>query len=573
VHGPAISAGLIRMRGRGVGRTYPQWVSVGSAPSPFLSRGPRSPRRARRRWPWVLGTLVVVLLGLAAAVWAWSGATLAADATALARVEVQPFGGRLVRARAFGPDGRTIPLLVRDGRLTPRVQLMPGEQVSVEVVIRRPGWLAWALGSEHLERSTLRAPVAHVSELWLTVFVGSPVRVRFDRSVSVAAAGAGGHLAFRRLDSARRSFVLSRRAAAGSVEVAAAARSWERLGAPVAVSWFPPARLPVVVSNPLPAATLAPAAPIRLTFSKPLAAVLGSARPKLSPRTRGRWHQADSHTLVFVPSGFGAGFATDLRVQLPRVVALVGRAGRRLRTTRRLEWTVPPGSLLRLEQLLAQAGYLPLDWQPSGPPVARTPPAELQAAVEAPKGHFSWRFLNSPSELRALWHATRPNQITRGAVMMFEDSHGLAVDGFAGAAVWHALLADAIAGKRRADGYTYVYVRSSVPQSLTLWHNGHTVLSSPGNTGVPAAPTQLGTFPVFEHIAVGTMSGTNPDGSHYHDPGIRYISYFNGGDAIHAFNRASFGTPQSLGCVELPLASAAKVWPYTPIGTLVTIEN
>jgi len=132
---------------------------------------------------------------------------------------------------------------------------------------------------------------------------------------------------------------------------------------------------------------------------------------------------------------------------------------------------------------------------------------------------------------------------------------------------------DAIAGTRRAGGYSYVYVRSSVPQSLTLWHNGQTVLRSPGNTGVPAAPTQLGTFPVFEHIPVGTMSGTNPDGSHYHDPGIRYISYFNGGDAIHAFNRASFGTPQSLGCVELPLASAARVWPYTPIGTLVTIEN
>ena len=37
--------------------------------------------------------------------------------------------------------------------------------------------------------------------------------------------------------------------------------------------------------------------------------------------------------------------------------------------------------------------------------------------------------------------------------------------------------------------------------------------------------------------------------------------------------RASFGTPQSLGCFELPLASAAKMWPYTPIGTPVTIEN
>jgi lipoprotein-anchoring transpeptidase ErfK/SrfK len=112
-----------------------------------------------------------------------------------------------------------------------------------------------------------------------------------------------------------------------------------------------------------------------------------------------------------------------------------------------------------------------------------------------------------------------------------------------------------------------------VPKLLTLWHNGHTVLTSPGNTGVPSAPTKLGTFPVFEHIPEGTMSGTNPDGSHYNDPGIKWISYFNGGDALHAFNRASFGTPQSLGCVELPLAAAKKVWPYTPIGTLVTIEN
>ena len=27
------------------------------------------------------------------------------------------------------------------------------------------------------------------------------------------------------------------------------------------------------------------------------------------------------------------------------------------------------------------------------------------------------------------------------------------------------------------------------------------------------------------------------------------------------------------GMVELPLSAAAKLWPYTPIGTLVTIEN
>ena len=172
-----------------------------------------------------------------------------------------------------------------------------------------------------------------------------------------------------------------------------------------------------------------------------------------------------------------------------------------------------------------------------------------------------------------MWKQGEPDQITRGAVMTFQQDHGLAVDGIAGPQVWHALLTDTVTGTAPKAGYSYVYVHRAVPQLLTLWHNGRTVLTSPGNTGVPAAPTELGTWPVFEHIPVGRMSGTNPNGSHYNDPGIRWISYFHGGEALHAFNRASFGTPQSLGCVELPLSAAAKLWPYTPIGTLVTIEN
>jgi lipoprotein-anchoring transpeptidase ErfK/SrfK len=77
---------------------------------------------------------------------------------------------------------------------------------------------------------------------------------------------------------------------------------------------------------------------------------------------------------------------------------------------------------------------------------------------------------------------------------------------------------------------------------------------------------------VYSHIAVGTMSGTNPDGTKYHDPGIPWISYFHGGDALHAFPRGSYGSPQSLGCVELQLDVAKQIWPSTPIGTLVTVH-
>ena len=97
------------------------------------------------------------------------------------------------------------------------------------------------------------------------------------------------------------------------------------------------------------------------------------------------------------------------------------------------------------------------------------------------------------------------------------------------------------------------------------------MVTTPVNTGIPSRPTDPGTFPVYEHLSVTTMSGTNPDGSTYNDPGIQWVSYFNGGDALHAFTRAQYGFPQSLGCVEMQLDPAGKVWPYTPIGTLVHV--
>ena len=68
-----------------------------------------------------------MIAGLIVIVTVWSGATLSSDPTALAKVELQPFAGTLVGAKAFGPDGRSIPVAVRDGRLTPLQQITPGE--------------------------------------------------------------------------------------------------------------------------------------------------------------------------------------------------------------------------------------------------------------------------------------------------------------------------------------------------------------------------------------------------------------------------------------------------------------
>ena len=412
----------------------------------------------------------------------------------------------------------------------------------------------------------MRSPVAKISNRWLTVARGAPVRVRFDvpvDRVSVAGAAATGH-----------TVTFPKTTVAGSVAIAAAVRPWERLGAPVRVSWFPRSKRPVVLVSPGPDVRAKPFAPIRLTFSEPVARLFAGRRPTVIPNAGGRWLALDDHTLVFQPSGSGLPFNSQVAVRLPSALLIASETGAHTHVSTSVRVSIAPASFLRLQQLLAQAGYLPLAWRPAKEAaVEETMRGELAAAVDPPAGHFGWKYPHSPHELQALWKTGEANEITRGAVMMFQDEHHLAVDGIAGSQVWHALLRDAVASARRTVGYSYVYVHRSVPQLLTLWHNGRTVLTSPGNTGVPAAPTALGTWPVFEHIPVGRMSGTNPDGSHYNDPGIRWISYFHGGEALHAFTRSSFGTPQSLGCVELPLSAAARTWPYTPIGTLVTIEN
>jgi L,D-transpeptidase catalytic domain/Putative peptidoglycan binding domain len=325
----------------------------------------------------------------------------------------------------------------------------------------------------------------------------------------------------------------------------------------------------MLLASPAAGSQLGLGTPLRLRFSEPVSRVLHGKLPKLVPPVAGRWRTVDSHTIQFAAGARGFGLDGHVQMKLPVQVERIGAA----RPTKTISWATPVGSEIRLEELLAILRYLPLDWRARTADAPRTIAGQVAAAVDPPAGTFSWRFPNTPPELVRLWHPNQYNAIVRGAVMAFQSEHDLTVDGFAGHDVWQALISDVIAGKPRAGGYSYVYVHSTVPQSLNLWHDGRVILSSPGNTGVPAAPTELGTFPVFEHIPVGTMSGTNPDGSHYDDPGIQWISYFNHGEAIHAFNRTSFGTPQSLGCVELPLAAAAKVWPYTPIGTLVTVES
>jgi L,D-transpeptidase catalytic domain/Putative peptidoglycan binding domain len=539
----------------------------------------QAPRRGWLR-PVLTGALVIaveagVVAGAGyAAVRYWPALRVAAAPSALARVTLAPFGERVTKLEVL--DGaRRVGARLQAGFVEPNGHIAPGTRLRVVVTVHRSRWVGWLLGATEQVTTVVRAPEAALSSQFVYPHAGRPVQVRFTQPVRlVGVRTRGSKLRVLRFVTPRRVVSIGPVAAgtdlAGTAFVAGAVRPWERLPDPVRVNWFPAGPAPQVLVRPAPKSTLVPSAPIVLTFSRPIADVLGTARPSVLPRVQGTWRQPNDHTLVFQPSGLGFPLGSHVRLRLPRAIRVI--AGSDPSSFRTLTWPVPRGSPLRLRELLAQLGYLPVTWQPDRSELSATPAAQARAAVDPPAGTFDWRYAKTPAALKALWSsgAGRPI-VVRGALMAFQATHGLPVDGYPGRAVWKALLGDVVAGKPARGGYSYVYVTETLPQTLTLWHNGHVVLRTPVNTGIASRPTALGTFPVYAHLTSTTMSGINPDGTPYHDPGVPWVNYFNGGDAVHGFVRGGYGWPQSLGCVEVPIPTAAQIFPYVQLGTLVTV--
>jgi len=315
---------------------------------------------------------------------------------------------------------------------------------------------------------------------------------------------------------------------------------------------------------------------IEVAFSAELAA--GSPVPTISPRVEGRWQLAGT-AMVFTPD---TGFSPSTRVTLRVPAGQAGvrsAAGALLATPLISHFSTEPYSKVRLSQILSQLGYLPLSWAPeafghlagSDGSAGSGLASQVSLAYSPAEGMFTWD-KGYPSMLRSQWRPAARNLIVKGAVMAFESQHGMPTDGVPSPKVWKALFTAADRGKRNRGGYTYALASQSPPETLTIWHDGKIVMRSPANTGIPVAPTADGTFPVYLRYRFQIMQGINPDGSHYADP-VSFVAYFNGGDAVHYFPRGSYGFQQSLGCVELPLGSAAQAWPYLTYGSLVTVAS
>jgi len=308
-------------------------------------------------------------------------------------------------------------------------------------------------------------------------------------------------------------------------------------------------------------------APITLTFSAALSPA--TPLPSLSPKIAGSW-QVSGATATFTPaSGYLPG--TKVKLTIPGSMAGAAAVAGTLSRSSTVSFTTGTYSTLGLQQLLAKLGYLPLTFTPADTGTAATA-SPASVAYAPPAGTFAFQ-PGYPAQLTSQWKPGKDNILDTGAVRAFESVQGLTMDGVVGPSVWSHLLAAAAADKVNPNGYSYALATQNSPhETLKVWHNGKVILNTAANTGIPAANTADGTFPVYERLQFQIMKGKNPDGTKYADP-VYWVSYFNGGDAVHYFNRATYGSYQSLGCVELPMTQAKFIYPYLTYGTLVTVQG
>jgi len=327
------------------------------------------------------------------------------------------------------------------------------------------------------------------------------------------------------------------------------------------------------------------AAPIKVTFNEALAA--NTPLPRLSPKISGNWvisgdsatfqpetgYQPGTHVTLTVPGGKTGVQAAGLAASGTTTTAVTDRG--LLAKSDTVSFTTGFFSTLRLQQLLAQLGYLPLTFNTANAAAPAIPDgnanAQLSAAYDPPAGGFTFDS-GYPSQLTSQWVTGKANVLDMGAIMAFQNDNGLSMDGVAGPDVWSHLLTAVADGKTNPNGYTYSLADQHSPETLRVWHDGKLILKTPVNTGVPGAGTQDGTFPVYSRFTVTKMKGTNPDGTKYDDT-VYWVSYFNGGDALHFFPRPGYGYYQSNGCVEMQLAPAKYIWNYTTYGSLVTVTG
>lgn len=485
---------------------------------------------------------------------------LGTSQSGIADISVPPTA-RIVSVSATSDSGQPIPVRIVGTTILPQTQIQPGTRVIVTAHVSTPRLVAWSEGSTAtLTRTVVVQPATLASPTITTTPAGAPVAFTTTNPIRSAQFRAeDGRWIATRVEGTTISFRPPSPSGTGQLTLISAA--WMAPSPPIAVGWFTAGNRPTVISYPSNWHAIAPNSQLTVVYSTQTP---GFHPPVMSPPTPGVWALTAPTTYVFSPTQPGFAPGSRVHLTLPAGFTVSGSA------QPVLTFSVSLPSPVRATQILADLGYLPFRFVTTSAP-ARTIAAQTQSVFAPPAGAFHWAFPRVPSALIRAWKRT-PTLVTKGALMAFQRDAGLSTTGILDATTWHRLLEAEILQRRNRDGYTFVSVRKTLPETLTLWHNGSTRVTALVNTGIPQSPTAIGLYPVYLRYVTQTMSGTNPDGTKYRDPGIPWVSYFNGGDALHGYLRPTYGSPQSLGCVEMPYATAGKVWPFTPIGTLVDVH-
>lgn len=293
----------------------------------------------------------------------------------------------------------------------------------------------------------------------------------------------------------------------------------------------------------------------------------GSPHPTLDPAGYGAW-KISGDSWVFRSSRSLQPCSTYHLTVLGDTTALGDAA---LGKSRTIALKVSCPSTRALQQALARLAYLPDSLH-----AARGATVSHGAIGLAAAAHLLYEpvagTLRSDLAYAPPLSYGRFDNTTKGALMVFQEDHKLQPDGVPGPQTWQKLMAAVAGNYRDPQPYTFVTVTESLPETLEVHRGNRVVLSTPANTGVPGAETQRGAFPIYERLTSTTMVGTDPDGVKYDVPDVPWVNYFNGGDAVHGYERAGYGYPQSNGCVELPISTAQRVFGMLRLGDMVVVS-
>jgi hypothetical protein len=323
---------------------------------------------------------------------------------------------------------------------------------------------------------------------------------------------------------------------------------------------LPPTRLAALPARVLANGT----APLAVALSAPVSP--SSPPPTLNPKVAGAWSIVGDAE-VFTPASTLQPCSRYVLTVWARTSS-TGHAQLGRKQTIGLRVACPP--LAGLQQALARLGYLPAKLHPryivhiaAG---AETRREAAEHAFHPPRGALAADLRDAPPVQMG-----QLDETTRGALEVYQADRNLEVTGEPDSATWASVLYDETHDRRDRRPYTWVTVSESLPETLDL-HRGHRVVfTTPVNTGVPGAETEQGIFPIYARYVSTTMSGTDVDGTKYVVPDVPWVNYFNGGDAVHGYPRASYGFPQSNGCVELPIEAAHTVFGMLAIGDIVIV--